>query len=813
MSWKGKLREIRNLARFQSQALRERLREEKNLQKEIESQNFRISNQVERIVRKFGKEANWEYLTDASTSFSLKSKFYLQPKEFSFKDYFEQRIIIEISYQERKIKVKTPSFEVKTIEFSDFKPEALIEGIKEAFEGIPVPKSEPSFEIPFEDQQIPGTLALGWYWNQEKEKFQMARIKEEDRATHLYLIGATGTGKTKFLEFLIKQDIEKGNGFGVIDPHGDLIEDVKDFLACHYYLHQEKELLDQVILIDPTDPDYTLSFNPLEELPGVSVSQQVSELISSFKKIWQDSWGVRMEDLLRNSLIALAEAGLTLIELPKFLTSKAFRERILEKVTHPIAREYFARFDLMTERAQISWIEPVMNKINAFLADQRLREIFASPKSSFNFREVMDQGKILLVKLDKGRLKDSADLLGSLILAKLQLAAFSRSELPPQKRKPFYLYIDEFQNFATESFAILLSEARKYGLSLILAHQTLSQIPDELRGTILGNTGLQVYFRLNRQDSQLLAKEAFEYSGYEIKTFKGLSPVFWSLGEEWEEYISQLQSLPPRCCYIKHKIEGGILPIQTVEIEPGWQVLGMEENEYQAFLKGLSFGRKYLLSRKEVRALAEERLASLREEELAKPVLEERPKKKEAIPVAQPELVPLAEQREEGQHRYLQNLIKRMAEEKGYRAIIEEALPDGRKVDVGLEINGRKIACEISLTSSSEQELSNIRKCLEAGYDKVILCSPERKNLEKVRALVSEEFQDSEKGKILFFQPDELISYLEAEAVNLKTEPKRIKGYKVKVSYQPVAESEKRAKREVISQVILSALNRLKKGG
>jgi hypothetical protein len=328
----------------------------------------------------------------------------------------------------------------------------------------------------------------------------------------------------------------------------------------------------------------------------------------------------------------------------------------------------------------------------------------------------------------------------------------------------------------------------------------------------LGNTGLQVYFRLNRQDSQLLAKEAFEYSGYEIKTFKGLSPVFWSLGEEWEEYISQLQSLPPRCCYIKHKIEGGILPIQTVEIEPGWQILGMEEEEYQAFLKGLSFGKKYLLSRKEVRALAEERLASLREE-LAKPVLEERPKKREAIPVAQPEIVPLAKEREEGQHRYLQNLIKRMAEEKGYRAIIEEALPDGRKVDVGLEINGCKIACEISLTSSSEQELSNIRKCLEAGYDKVILCSPERKNLEKVRALVSEEFEDSEKEKILFFQPDELISYLEAEALNLITEPKRIKGYKVKVSYQPVAESEKRAKREVISQVILSALNRLKKGG
>ena len=461
--------------------------------------------------------------------------------------------------------------------------------------------SEP--KIRFED--IPDTLNLGWYWSEKKQEHQMAKIAEKDRATHFYVIGATGSGKTKFLEFLIQQDIEKGNGFGVIDPHGDLIEDIKGFLACH---KDENGLSERVILIDPTDTHSTVTFNPLEKLPNVSISEQANELISAFRKIWADSWGVRMEDLMRNSLIALGEAELTLIELPQFLTRRDFRETVLEKVMHPMAREYFRRFNVLTDRGQITWIEPVMNKINAFFSDERIRQMFSSPQSSFNLRKIMDQRKMLLVKLDKGKLKDSADLLGSLLMAKIQMAAFSRSDLPRSKRTPFYLYIDEFQNFASESFQVVLSEARKYGLSLIMAHQTLSQIPDELRSLILGNTGIQVYFRVNRQDASLLAKEAFEYSGYEVKTISPYGQAkYWSLGEEWEHKTEEFQSLPPRFCYVKHKIEGGIISLQTVEIEPAWEVLGMQEQKYCQFLQELPFGRKYLVSREELRSLADER--------------------------------------------------------------------------------------------------------------------------------------------------------------------------------------------------------------
>ena len=478
-------------------------------------------------------------------------------------------------------------------------------------------------KVRYED--IPGTLDLGWYWSENKEEFQMAKIREEDRATHLYVVGATGTGKTKFLEFLIWQDIEKGNGFGVIDPHGDLVEDIKGFLACRYDKYKdEKELSEKVVLIDPTDPDFTVTFNPLEKIPNVQLSERVNELIGAFKKIWKDSWGVRMEDLLRNSLICLAEAELTLVELPYFLTRRSFRKGVLEKVNHPVAKEYFERFNTLTDRGQISWAQPVLNKINAFFSDDRIRQMFSYPKSSFNLRKIMDERKILLVKLDKGKLKDSVDLLGSLLMAKIQIAAFSRSDLPQSKRSPFYLYIDEFQNFATESFLTVLSEARKYGLSLIMANQSLSQLPSELKSLILGNTGIQVYFRLSRQDAQLLAKEGFEYSGYEVKTVYNLYPKFWSYLEEWEHKIEELQSLPPRCCYVKHKIEGGIIPIRTVDIEPAREILGMNEEEYSQFLKNLPFGKKYLISKKKLATLAEERYKSVKEKVETKPPKEEK---------------------------------------------------------------------------------------------------------------------------------------------------------------------------------------------
>lgn len=457
------------------------------------------------------------------------------------------------------------------------------------------PEPAPLWPIAVDDP-IPNTLRLGWAYSPDRDQFQMARIANRDRATHCYIVGASGSGKTKFLEFLIQQDLANGEGFGIIDPHGDLIEDTKGFIACMPD-EERDEALARVVLVDPTDPEYTAVFNPLERLPGVSASEQAQELISAFRTIWASAWGVRMEDLLRHSLIALSEADGTLADLPDFLTVEARRREVLAMVTHDGALAYFRRFDSTTERARLTWVEPVLNKVNALLADERIHALFSQSRSTFHPRQIMDGGQVLLVKLDKGRLKDAADLLGALLFAKLKMAAFSRSDIPRSRRRPFYLYIDEFQNFASDSFATVLSESRKYGLSLVMAHQTLAQLSPELRSVILGNTGIQVVFRVNRQDAQLLAKEAFEYSGHEVKRAGLRSTTYWSLGEEWELNTHELQSLPPRVCWVKHKIAGGLLSLQTVEVGDPADAFGMSEAEFQQHVASLQIGRAHVVER------------------------------------------------------------------------------------------------------------------------------------------------------------------------------------------------------------------------
>lgn len=440
-------------------------------------------------------------------------------------------------------------------------------------------------------------LALGWaegFADDEEQTavFQLKGVQQKHRDTHCYVVGGSGTGKTKFLETMIKQDIDCGFGFGVIDPHGDLVEDVKGYL----YLAQNSPLdgrqndflAEKVILLDPTDPALTVAFNPLEKVPGISAAEQAGELVGVFKKIWKDSWGARMEDLLRNSLIALVEQNLTLVELPQFLTDDKFRLDVLEKTEHPICRQYFDRFNGLNKRTRDEWSESSLNKTNAFLSDDRIRQILISPESSFNLRDIIDNGKILLVKLDKGRLKGGADLLGSLILSKLQMAAFARSDTLQSERRLFYLYIDEFQNFATDSFIETLAEARKYRLALVLAHQNLAQLPHELQASIFTNCGLQAYFRLSRQDSQIMAKEAMT--------------SLYAQPPGWEELIQQLQDLPPRYLLVKNKLEGGAVILSSLDMDPPYQKAGMEERAFQNLLAGAGIGDYYLLDREEVEA-------------------------------------------------------------------------------------------------------------------------------------------------------------------------------------------------------------------
>jgi len=435
----------------------------------------------------------------------------------------------------------------------------------------------------------PDELVLGWAEHTDettKETTILPKgIKQEARDAHFYIVGATRVGKSKFLETLIIQDIKNGFGFGILDPHNDLTENIKGYLWL-LSGRSEEFVQEKVVLIDPTDKKRTVAFNPLEKRHGESSARVASELTEVFKKIWHDAWGARMEHLLKNTLIALVENNLTLAELHPFLTNPEVRRKVLKNVHNEVCQEYFERFNSLRKNTQDEWTESTLNKADAFLFDPDIRQMLSSPKSSFNLREIMDEGKILLVKLDKGRLKGNADLLGSLFLAKIQATAFSRTDLPESKRKKFYLYIDEFQNFATESFKDMLAEAGKYKLALILAHQNLAQLPALLRAAILSNCGIQTYFRISRDDSNILAKEA-------------LAPIYQN-PPGWEGYIQLLQELPPRVCYVKNKTDGGVVEIRTIDQPKPHEFAEMDEDEFIREVAESDIGRNYLRDRKQL---------------------------------------------------------------------------------------------------------------------------------------------------------------------------------------------------------------------
>ncbi len=371
------------------------------------------------------------------------------------------------------------------------------------------------------------------------------RLPGKFRSTHMYVVGASGSGKSSLLKNLIIQDIQNGMGLAVIDPHGDLIYDLIPFLG---------KRLDKTTLLDLSDTERMLSYNPLERRAGVSVAEQVAKLILAFKRIWFDSWGARMEDILRHTLALLIEQGYTLAEFEKVLTDADFRDLLIENSMNDQAIDYFrGRFNVWNSKERTMYIESSLNKVSAFLSDERIGMRLAQPISSFSVKEIMNSSGILLVNLAKGNLAGNADLFGALLMADIEMSFLSRTAT---ERIPFALYTDEFQNIATESFDTVLAEARKFGLCLTMAHQSLKQLDDKLVSLILGNAQTQIYFRVSRLDAERLAKESAnivqQLEQQEITLIQEPSQKF-NLQELWEMAFNSLSRLPARQAYIMVK--------------------------------------------------------------------------------------------------------------------------------------------------------------------------------------------------------------------------------------------------------------------
>jgi hypothetical protein len=346
------------------------------------------------------------------------------------------------------------------------------------------------------------------------KRWEPVSIPDQEFKNHFYAIGGSGSGKTKLIESIIRQLIQAGKGFGILDPHGDLCDNILNYLAFLASNGNQSAILEyfskKLILVEPFNPSGIIGFNPLEARKGESF-YLATELMGIFKKTWQDAyWGPRMEELLRNSLVTLSENGLTLLEVAPLLTSPLFREKVIQKLGPGEVRDYWlTRYNALSEKMQAVYREPVLNRISIFTSDPCIRLMVGQQKSTVNFRRTMDKEKWLSLKMSKGHLGKNTYLLGGFYIAKMKMAAMTRIDMPERDRKLFIMAIDEFQNFAgkQEDFETILSEARKMGLGLCLAHQTLEQIDRDLRASILGNVTNQIYFRLSHHDAAQISSE------------------------------------------------------------------------------------------------------------------------------------------------------------------------------------------------------------------------------------------------------------------------------------------------------------------
>ena len=366
-------------------------------------------------------------------------------------------------------------------------------------------------------------------------------IRRKDRLSHMYMIGKTGTGKTTLLATMMRQDIENGEGFALFDPHGDLIEKILPTVR--------KFRPHDLVYFNAPDKTQPFGFNPLGHVPRDKVALAASGLLEAFKKIWDDSWGPRTEHILRNALLALLEQPqATLADILALLNDYHFRGEAMAYVTNPQVKNFWTKeYTRWSPRFRSMVIAPIENKVGAFLANPLLRRILTQTNTTVNIRQIIDQKKILLVNLSKGKIgEDTASLLGSLLVSTIGFAALRRADMPEEERQDFYLYLDEFQNFTTLSMANMLSEIRKYKVGMILAHQYLSQIDTEVRDAILGNVGTLISFRIGMLDTRIISGELF--------------PLFSA---------EDLINLPNYHIYLKLMIDGVVsLPFSAVTIEP-----------------------------------------------------------------------------------------------------------------------------------------------------------------------------------------------------------------------------------------------------
>ena len=608
-------------------------------------------------------------------------------------------------------------------------------------------------------------------------------LSDQQRLKHTYIVGAQGSGKSTLLCNMIAQDMQSGHGLALLDPHGDLVDDV--------LLRVPEHRKQDVIVFDPSDTEFPIAFNILHAHTELEKELLASDLVGIFKRL-STSWGDQMHSVFANAILAFLEhkAGGSLLDLRRFLVDKRYRTSFLEGVQDSEITFFWEKeFTLLPARAQA----PILTRLNSFLRPKAIRNMVGQQNNTVDFDAIMNGRKILLAKLAHGGIgEENAALLGALLVSKFQIAAASRQSLTKESRNPFYLYIDEFQNFTTPSMEMLPSGGRKYAIGLTLAHQELHQLTSrnaEVASSVLANPYSRICFRLGETDAKKLASGFTHFSDSDFQNL--------SIGEAI-------------CRCEQSALDFNLTTNPLSESDRNSSTIAEEIREhsrgiYAVPVSELPQAPEQTFEAPTTEQKALESVANLRQE---KPADIPKPKTTPRTLVEPPIMGKGGHK-----HKYLQQLFKKVSEEYGYKADIEQQTDDGTgSVDLALSDHKRRIACEISITTPQSYELKNVQKCVRNGYDPVILISVDQKQLRKHKEYIESHLSETEKTLVRFMVPDEFLEFLEQHAPQKDEDSgTTVKGYKVKINYKALKPEELALKRKAIAKVIAQSMQHVTK--
>lgn len=648
----------------------------------------------------------------------------------------------------------------------------------------------------------PESTRQGSMWigiNRHDDEERPVFLSTEHRLRHTYVVGASGTGKSTLLLSMILQDAAQGHGVAVLDPHGDLVEDVLARLPEHR--------IKDVILLDPSDTAFPIGFNVLSAHSDLERTLLSSDLVGVFRRL-STSWGDQMTAVFGNAILAFLESsrGGTLLDLRRFLIEPDFRKQLLATVGDSEVRYFWEReFPLLKGLPQA----PLLTRLDAFLRPKSLRYMVAQQKDQLDFRAIMDDKKIILAKLAHGAVgEENSYLLGSLLCARLSQAAASRQEQEKSARNPFFVYLDEFHNFITPSLAQLISGVRKYAVGLTLAHQDLRQIKsrsEDVASAVLSNACTRVIFRVGEHDARELSAGLHTFEASDLQ----------NLG------IGQAIARVERAVF-DFNLETNRVPGKSVESarESRRRVVENSRRSWARPLAEVEAGVGDASAPPAPQApppKGPEPGYSDSEETAPKPLSQEI----SAKPVESAGSSKLLEQDRESarlpgrggpQHKYLQALLKRAGEDRGYRVSLERRVLDGAgHIDVALERDGLAIGCEIHITTPHTKELANLSKCLAAGFDYAVLISSDKRVLSRASGDMAGELLPEQNERLRFLTPESFLAFLEEREAALSERSNEVRGYKVKVKYRSLSDEDREARQKLIADVVSKSLKRTKK--